>query len=87
MSNEPSPSNCRWLDRYFGDVCRNERTNPSRTTTSEDITLRATDGKEIVIPAGSALFAEPKCKRCEGCGYEPISPDKPAWDETRSVRE
>jgi len=51
-------NDCRWLDRYFGTVCRNMKTHPN--------VMRLDDGT---------------CKRCEGCGYEPITPNTPAWDD------
>lgn len=35
---------------------------------------------------GMTIFAEPKCLRCDGCGYEPITPDAPAWDDERRPR-
>lgn len=28
----------------------------------------------------AGMFVEPACHKCEGCGYEPIGPDAPAWD-------
>lgn len=58
-------NDCRWLDRYFGTVCRNMKTHPNA--------MRLDDG--------TVVFREPTCKRCDGCGYEPITPDTPAWDE------
>lgn len=54
----PDPKTCRWLDRYFGDVCRHP--------TGE--------------PAGPWFF-EPKCQPCRSCGYQPITPRTPAWDD------
>jgi hypothetical protein len=54
---------CRWLDSYFGDVCRNQFTHPSRITVG-----------------GAVCFIEPPCEPCDGCGYEPITKDSPAWD-------
>lgn len=58
-------NDCRWLDRYFGTVCRNQKTHPNA--------MRMDDG--------TIVSCEPTCKRCEGCGYEPITPNTPAWDD------
>lgn len=60
----PDRRKCRWLDRYFGDVCRNEETHPSR----------------IFAPGTGVVFIEPGCDPCEGCGFEAITPETPAWD-------
>ena len=57
-------NNCRWLDRYFGDVCRNTTTHPSVFKMSD----------------GTCMHVEPCCRRCKGCGYEPTTPTTPAWD-------
>lgn len=58
-------NDCRWLDRYFGTVCRNQRTHPN--------VMRLDDR--------TTVLCEPSCTRCEGCGYEPITPNTPAWDD------
>ena len=58
-------NDCRWLDRYFGTVCRNQNTHPN--------VMRLGD---VII-----VFREQTCKRCAGCGYEPITPNTPAWDD------
>ena len=58
-------NDCRWLDRYFGTVCRNKKTHPN----------------VMRLDNGATVFCEPSCKRCAGCGYEPITPDAPAWDD------
>lgn len=34
-----------------------------------------------IMVGGSVCFIEPQCKRCNGCGYEPITPETPAWDD------
>ena len=58
-------NDCRWLDRYFGTVCRNMKTHPN----------------VMRLDAETTVLCEPTCKRCDGCGYEPITPNTPAWDD------
>ena len=58
---KPNPKTCRWLDRYFGDVCRRW---PGIYDT----------------PMG-VICTEPPCKPCLSCGYQPITPETPAWDD------
>ena len=48
----------------YMDCCRNTKTHPNCW----------------ISPIGAVVFVEPQCLRCEGCGYEPITPDAPAWD-------
>jgi hypothetical protein len=62
-TNRPNPMDCRWLDRYFGNVCRNPK-NPSR-----------------ILAGGVMLFVEPPCQPCRSCGFQPITPKTPAWDD------
>lgn len=81
MNETQNPHTCRWLDRYFGNVCRNEQTHPSERRTEKDKTVTLMDGRTIAIPAGTVFFCEPECRPCEGCGYEPITPTTPAWDD------
>jgi hypothetical protein len=49
----------------YMDCCRNTATHPNCWI-----------GKN-----GDAIFLEPKCLRCAGCGYEPTTPETPAWDD------
>ena len=49
----------------YMDCCRNTATHPN----------------SWITPNGIAIFVEPKCQRCAGCGYEPTTPDAPAWDD------
>ena len=55
----------------YMDCCRNTATHPN----------------SWITPNGIAIFVEPKCQRCAGCGYEPITPDAPAWDDPAESEE
>lgn len=61
---KPDPATCRWLDRYFGDVCRHPTGEPQ-----------------------GPWFYEPKCQPCRSCGYQPITPRTPAWDDPGNEKE
>ena len=66
--SDGTENDCRWLDRYFGTVCRNDKTHPN-----------------FEVRNGYPIWFEPLCKRCDGCGYEPITPQTPAWDAEKEI--
>lgn len=77
----PDPKTCRWLDRLFGNVCRNRATHPNVVTFTEEQTreMRARLGLPPAHGRDEA-FVEPLCTPCANCGYQPITPATPAWD-------
>lgn len=80
---KPDPATCRWLARYFGDVCRNRATHPSLIRLSEEESRKLAMLRDIKLEAGERFtaFVEPPCHPCDGCGYQPITPRTPAWDD------
>ena len=80
---KPDPATCRWLDRLFGDVCRNRTTHPSQVllTPDESAAVAKRMGRPWKEGVQMISFVEPPCRPCDECGYQPITPRTPAWDD------
>jgi hypothetical protein len=73
---------------FFGKTTRQKFVIDSECAGSNEGSF--TKDSEYIHPgSGSTIedniafypFCEPSCKRRDGCGYEPITPDTPAWDD------